>query len=710
MCSAYEEQRAEEDLGVPVEGKSRQSQTASTRIDLKIDLVAGHAAPSGLCWESNMPQHPASYTESENPSISASLGTPPPLSVNDSSDLEMAGDCQTPSDWLAAAARSTDAEVLKAVARNPNTPKRELFRLWLRFPEAAAENPILTLWEFTSSDAVSSKIPKKMLLNLYQGFLMRPDLAIPEVLIPVDWRIYFLQCVDFQPRIPLHSFVRDTNLEVRLALLKKSFPHRFRESGPVPFPLESMELLLADAPLPILQAFARALAKKWIAVEEDSVEFLEKTARHLYSLNLESLLKHLSQWECLPPDLITDISMRGTPRILVNLTALPRCTHAHHEQLAGNEFPEVRAAVARFTRSTALQERLFGDPSPEVRAALASSQHIPDDMQRRFIVTRNAHIHQALLNNPRVLPEVLAYLAKLPYTGSKNRIFAHPNIPQDVFDEFMANGREHGVSQVHLAAKPERLTDDLYKRHKHHFEHCVLLAYASAPRTSAAILGELACHTSNEIQKAVSNLVSPSSREPSAISCGRAIAIIETVLNHPATTSEHPLLSSPRMSADQALRIFENSQFDPVLRFSSVLNRLKTLRNSGFFSEYADLYRKIAEPLSAMVPHLPLAALRPLTNHSETPVIIREFIRNTMDGNIRASNFVQSFTIPLSSIMEAFPEAFPSSGRPHLEATPHQILQKLATSPHFLVAHYADRCLSKSPEEWAMLVGRYPNG
>jgi hypothetical protein len=164
------------------------------------------------------------------------------------------------------------------------------------------------------------------------------------------------------------------------------------------------------------------------------------------------------------------------------------------------------------------------------------------------------------------------------------------------------------------------------------------------------------------------------------------------------------------MSTDQAVRIFENFQFDPVLRFSSVLNRLKSLRESGFFSEYADLYRKIAEPLSTMVPHLPPTALRPLTTHSETPVIIREFIRNTMGGNIRASNFAQSFTIPLSAIMEVFPEAFPSSGRPHLEATPHQILQKLATSPHFLVAHYAERCLSNLPDKWAMLVGRYPNG
>jgi hypothetical protein len=212
-----------------------------------------------------------------------------------------------------------------------------------------------------------------------------------------------------------------------------------------------------------------------------------------------------------------------------------------------------------------------------------------------------------------------------------------------------------------------------------------------------------------EIQKAVSDLVNPTSREQSAVSDSRAIAIIETVLNHPATTSEHPLLRSPRMSTAQALRIFENSQFEPVLRFSSILNRLASFRSQGFFFEYADLYRKIAEPLTAMVPHFPPSALRPLTNHSETPVIIREIIKNTTDGNIRASNFAQSYTIPLSAIIEVFPEAFPSIGQPSLQATPNQILEKLATSPHSLLAHYAERCLNSPPEKWEKLVGRYPS-
>jgi hypothetical protein len=35
---------------------------------------------------------------------------------------------------------------------------------------------------------------------------------------------------------------------------------------------------------------------------------------------------------------------------------------------------------------------------------------------------------------------------------------------------------------------------------------------------------------------------------------------------------------------------------------------------------------------------------------------------------------------------------------------------KISPPPLLLVANDADRCLSKSPEQWAMLVGGYPNG
>lgn len=666
----------------------------------------------GFPFVNSMPTAPTAPHPWDVEELSSTDSEPLEILINpcasDDSDLQKALDCRTSSEWLARAARSSKEDILQAVARNPNTPERELLRLWIKIPEAAVENPIITLWEFTSSAPFASRIPKKKLASLYEAFLMRPGLHIPLALIPIDWRMYFLKSNDFAPRIPLQFFVRDPEPEVRLAILQRALRVQSDKSGPVPFSLEFMELLLTDASPALQEAFACAMARKWIAVEPDSVEFLEKTARQFYSLKNESLVEQLSQWECLPPDLITAISLHAPPRILVRLVALPHCTIADHERLSTNDFPEVRAAVARFTRSTDLQERLFVDPSPEVRAGLASSQHISDDMQRRLILVRNADIHQALIKNPRVLPEVLAHIAKLPYIDCKNQIFVHPNIPRDVFDDFISNSSAHGVSHGHLAAKPELLTPELYDRHKHHFEQCVLIAYVKKPQTPVSILAELACHASLEIRKEVNDRLSIHPGQASFVSDNSAIEIIETVLNHPATYSNHPLLRCERMSPEQSIRIFENPRFTAVLRFSPVLNLLKSFRNRGLFSDYAALYRKIAEPLTAMVPRLPLTALRPLTNQSELPTIIREILRNSPDGSIRASNFAQSCTIPLGAIIEAFPEAFPSDGEPSLQATPHQILEKLAASPHSFLSEYATRCLNNPPDQWPKLVGRYP--
>jgi hypothetical protein len=47
------------------------------------------------------------------------------------------------------------------------------------YPETVLQNPILTLWEFTSSKPVASQIPKAVLFSLYQNFLLRRDLSMP---------------------------------------------------------------------------------------------------------------------------------------------------------------------------------------------------------------------------------------------------------------------------------------------------------------------------------------------------------------------------------------------------------------------------------------------------------------------------------------------------------------------------------------------------
>jgi hypothetical protein len=149
-----------------------------------------------------------------------------------------------------------------------------------------------------------------------------------------------------------------------------------------------------------------------------------------------------------------------------------------HERLAAHIFPEVRTAVAHFMTHSDLQERLAGDSESKVRAGVAASLHISDDMQRRLLMPKNADIHLALLKNPRMLPDVLASLARLPYTGIKNQIITHPNLPEEIFDELMDDARLHGISHERIANTPRLLTARNYRIHAHRFEPCLFMAYA----------------------------------------------------------------------------------------------------------------------------------------------------------------------------------------------------------------------------------------
>jgi hypothetical protein len=78
-----------------------------------------------------------------------------------------------------------------------------------------------------------------------------------------------------------------------------------------------------------------------------------------------------------------------------------------------------------------------------------------------------------------VLPDVLASLARLPHTGIKNQIITHPNLPEEVFDELMADTHLHGISHERIANTPRLLTTQNYRIHAHRFESSLFMAYAS---------------------------------------------------------------------------------------------------------------------------------------------------------------------------------------------------------------------------------------
>ena len=624
------------------------------------------------------------------------------------SNLEKAGNIETPSEWLSGACGFNDPELLAILARNPNTPKEKLFRLWAKFPEAIFENPVLMLWEFTSPQSLTKDVPQEVLFSIYHAFLQRPDFEVPDYLISVKWRVKFLLDFYHSGLIPLHRFATDRNQEVRLTLIEELLPKQFEKHGSVRFPISSVENLLRNASDRLCLAVARAVAEKWLILEKNAPEIMENLARQLFFAHIYGMDEYLSRWENLPMEVIDQMSVSAKPSILVNLISRSNCSRQFYEKYAVDDFPDVRAAVARCTPFTDMHEWFMKDPSFEVRAGLASSAYISDEHQRCLVSPKNAHIHQALLRNPRTLPEVLAFLADIPNTGMAHQILAHPNLTVDVVDKLMEIKERIGFSHAPLAARPDLLTPELFARHRQNFEQCVLLAYVNAPHTPVHILAELACHPDREIHKAIDNLLCHRPHRSSVTSDIDAIAIIEAVLNHPDTTANHRLLKSRRMSSAQALRIFENSTWDRKLRFTSVLERLRICHHQRRFAEYADLYRKISAPLEAMVGEMATGDLAVLSRQIETPANIREILKNHPDNEVRSSNSEKSRTIRLSAMIDAFPEAFPENGDICLRASPQEILEKLAISSHSLLAEYAAWCLSEPFELWAKKLPDYP--
>ena len=144
------------------------------------------------------------------------------------------------------------------------------------------------------------------------------------------------------------------------------------------------------------------------------------------------------------------------------------------------------------------------------------------------------------------------------------------------------------------------------------------------------------------------------------------------------------------------------------MRLACVLDRLKLYRREERYVEYTQLYRKIAAPLEPMLAHFSQRNLRWITSYNEVPTKIRELLLNHPDSEVRASTRSHSRPIPLGAIIDAYPEAFLSNQIPCVNATPREILEKLANSSHTLLAANALRCLAEPQSTWEKSVGKYP--
>ena len=186
--------------------------------------------------------------------------------------LLIAADPTAPVEILTALAEHEDDQVGSLLAANPNTPEAVLHRLWLRFPLAILQNPILSYRSFTTGESFSKLLPISLRLALYSALRKETRLEEIETWLPEnerrDWLDYYSHRIDADKNIPseqrheidchlatdhspivrkemlsrvgpsaLHLYANDSELEIRLALTKRlptcSF-HDIHESHFVP--------------------------------------------------------------------------------------------------------------------------------------------------------------------------------------------------------------------------------------------------------------------------------------------------------------------------------------------------------------------------------------------------------------------------------------------------------------------------------------------
>ena len=337
-------------------------------------------------------------------------------------------------------ALSESPTILRALARNPATPKHELQNLWRSDPGAILENAIVVLWEFSKPGSASRMISRDVQFRLYQYLLSQEVFETKPEWIDDEWIAYFLERPEQDPfRLPLHSLVRDKSKVIRVALLDSCIKKAAASQGaPVGFPHEAMESLARDSSRDVVESFAAAIAANWLRPDPMDSIFLTRLAEILLlkSKGNISIAFQVAKWPCLNPDLIEKLARRADENMLAILASHPQASEAFQDRMASHHSEIVRGGVAAVTTSETLMRKLVQDPDPVVRAKLASSPHLPPNLQLVLYEKKDPRILQGLLQNKSTSSELLEAMARLPFLFIDKYIRAHPNTPPHVLKRY----------------------------------------------------------------------------------------------------------------------------------------------------------------------------------------------------------------------------------------------------------------------------------
>ena len=110
------------------------------------------------------------------------------LSVSKAKAIEMAKAENTGPYNLEELALIQSREVHRALASNPNTPEDLLQSLWVNWPEAILENPIIDIWDLTQSTPLHIRLKSDVIWSWYHYFIKTNQHDKINTFIPVNYR------------------------------------------------------------------------------------------------------------------------------------------------------------------------------------------------------------------------------------------------------------------------------------------------------------------------------------------------------------------------------------------------------------------------------------------------------------------------------------------------------------------------------------------
>ncbi len=457
--------------------------------------------------------------------------------------------------------------MLRALACNPSTPHDVLQRLWETHPECVLENPILTLWEFTSAGSLPELIGMRALLALFNRVRGAGE-ALPRHVFDA-WTIVQLARTGADRR-DANVFAHlpfEKDFRVRYAMVQHparrglfDFFHRHA-------PDHVWEMFAADPSPEVRLEFANLLRSAMRHAPPARLAIYSSALRILARDDREELQMHLANCRFLPADLVERFSRSPHPGIRSALAAAAFAPIEVRRALAMDADEEVRRSLAKVSEDAGIQALLVGDSSAEVRRFLAENAALTGGVLGLFRHDDAPEVVQA--------------------------VFLHAKAGTDLRVEILSKTGS-GVHEV-LLDMVNALTPAFYRRIKSVVSPDVLARLGEANGLRREILEDLACDTRPEVRFAVARRLvktsHPANREQNA-------ALLNSFAMDADPRIRECVCRDPRLGKQATAFLFSDP--DPRVRkktLCAVLDSLVRCRNT----RRAAAYRKTAMEKAALV-------------------------------------------------------------------------------------------------------------